>query len=251
MKRIGITIFSLLLSTIIYAGQKSSGSPTDAVLNFYRALKAKQYVEGFRHSVFRNAVEGLTPAELSDLEPDFNRTFSAIPDKIEPHGEQIKGETAVVFLKFEGMEGLQQVALVRSGGEWLVGDEETLGVVRAQGRAFFFNARITVNENETGDMLSRIIGAEVIYSQKYEGRNATLEELIALGGVPKDLEGGQSSGYKFTLAVSGDRKSFSATALPIVYGKTGRLSFYADINGVHAEDLKGRPASANSPVYKK
>jgi len=53
----------------------------------------------FRHSVYRNAVEGLTPAELQDLEPDFARTFAAIPDKIEPSGELITGESATVFFE--------------------------------------------------------------------------------------------------------------------------------------------------------
>jgi hypothetical protein len=35
----------------------------------------------------------------------------------------------------------------------------------------------------------------------------------------------------------------------VVYGKTGNLSFYVDINGLHAEDLKGQPATERSPIY--
>lgn len=249
MRRTVTSIITLLLLTVAAPAQKKAGPPTDAVISFYRALKEKRYVEGFRHSVYRSAVEGLTPAELQDLEPDFARSFAAIPDKIEPSGEQISGQTATVSLKFGGAEQPQQVALVRVGGEWLVGDKETLALVNTQGRAFFFNARMMVNEGEAYEMLQRIIGAEIIYSRKFEGKNASLQELIRLGGVPKDIEDGEASGYHFALTVSPDEKSFFATALPTSYGKTGKVSFYGDINGVHGENLKGQPATARSPIY--
>jgi len=229
--------------------QKEAKSPTEAAVTFYRALKAKRYVEGFRHSVYRNAVEGLTADELRDLEPDFARTFASIPDKIEPSGEKITGQAAVVSLKFGGSQEVQSVTLIRVGPEWLVGDQETLALVNAQGRAFFFNTRIQVNENETYEMLQRIVGAEIIYSRKFEGKNASLAVLIRLGGVPKDIEDGEASGYRFSLTVSADEKFFFATASPTVYGKTGRVSFYADINGIHGEDLKGQPATERTRIY--
>jgi hypothetical protein len=229
-------------------GQKTD-TPTKAAISFYRALKEKRYVEGFKHSVYRKAVEGLTAAELQDLAPDFARTFAAIPDKIEPGGEQITGQTATVSLKFSSAEEAQQVALVRVGNEWLVGDQETLALVNAQGRAFFFNARMLVNEGEALDLLQRLVGAELIYSKKFGGKNASLRELIRLNGVPKDLEDGEASGYRFAFTLAADEKSFFVTALPSQYGKTGRTSFYADINGVRGEDLKGQPATARSPVF--
>jgi hypothetical protein len=249
MKRILISFSTLLLLVAAAPAQKNSNSPTDTVITFYRALKEKRYVEGFRHSVYRSAVEGLTPAELQDLEPDFARTFSAIPDKIEPSGENTTGETATVSLKFGGAEEPQQVALVRVGSEWLVGDRETLAVVNSQGRAFFFSARMLVNEGEAYEMLQRIIGAETIYSRKFEGKNAPLQELIRLGGVPEDIEDGESGGYRFALTLSADEKSFFVTASPTAYGKTGKISFYADVSGVRGEDLKGQLATVRSPIY--
>ena len=224
-------------------------TPTQAVLDFYRELKAKKYVEGFRHSVYRKAVEGLTGEELKDLEPDFARTFSAIPDKIEVKGEKIDGEVAVVSLKFEGTDEVQQVSLLRSSGQWLVGDKETLELVNNQGRSFFFNTRIAVNEAEAYEMLQRIIGAETIYAKKFEGRTATMEELIKLGGVPRDLEDGVSGGYRFNLSLRADRSAFYATATPVGYGKTGRNSFYADFNGIRGGDLKGQAAGPQTPVF--
>lgn len=249
MRRSIISLTVLIALAAAAFAQKKAGSPAETVISFYRALKEKRYVEGFRRSVYRNAVQGLTAAELRDLEPDFARTFAAIPDKIEPSGEQITGETATVSLKFGGAEEPQPVGLVRAGGEWLVGDKETLALVNSQGRAFFFNARMLVNEGEAYEMLQRIVGAEIIYSRKFAGKNAPLPDLIRLGGVPKDIEDGEASGYRFALRVSADAKTFFATALPVSYGKTGKVSFYADINGLHGEDLKGQLATARSPIY--
>jgi hypothetical protein len=250
MKPLIILIVLLLIPiTKTPAQQKKAASPSEVVISFYRELKEKHYVEGFRHSVYRVAVEGLTPAELQDLESDFVRTFSAIPDKIEPSNEEISGQTATVSLKFGGAEEVQKVELVRVGNEWLVGDKETLALVNSQGRSFFFNARMLVNEGEAYEMLQRIIGAEIIYSRKFDGKNASLQELIRLGGVPKDIEDGEASGYHFSVVISADEKTFFATAVPTSYGKTGKVSFYADISGVRGEDLKGQQATVKSKIY--
>jgi hypothetical protein len=249
MKRLTIAIFLCLLFIPCILAQNFKATPSDTVIKFYRALKEKKYVEGFHLSVYRGAIEGLSAAEMKDLEPDFIRTFSAIPDKIEVKGEQLNGNTAVVFLKFEGIEKLEQVALIAQGNEWLVGDQESLELVKAQGRNFFFNTRMIVNEEEANEMLQRILNAEFVYASKFEGRNASIAELVKLQGLPKDMEDEESSGYKFSLTLSEDKRTFHLNATPVVYGKTGKLSFYADIEGIHAEDLKGKPASNKSPIY--
>ena len=238
MKSLIVSILCITIAAVAVA--QKAGSPTQTVISFYRALREKRYVEGFQKSIYRGAIDGLTAAELQDLETDFARTFAAIPEKIEPRGEQINSDSAIVFLKFEGVEQLEQVGLVKI---------DALAVVNAQGRAFFFNTRMTVNEGDAFEMLQRIIGAEVIYSAKFQGRNATLAELIKLGGVPKEIDDGDANGYRFALTISEDKKSFVAEAAPNVYGKTGRLSFYADLDGIRAEDLKGQPANARSPMY--
>src|SRR6185369_2438397 len=230
MKRASALAILIVLLGGGAAAQKAQ-TPSAAALSFYRALKEKRYVEGFHHSVYRGAVEGLSPVELRELEPDFERTFAQIPDKIEVQNEQVNGDTAVVTLKFEGNEQPQTVALIRTGGEWLVGDQAALAEVKQQGRAYFFNARMLANEDEVVDTLQHIVGAEVIYGRKYPGRSAPLAELIRLGGVPKDMETGVVNGYRYTMTLSADQSSFTALAVPVVYAKTGRLSFYADLNG--------------------
>jgi hypothetical protein len=240
-----LTLFLLIDSS---PAQKQTLTPSKTALQFYRLLKDRKYKEGFHLSVYRGAIEGLTADEIKDLEPDFARTFSAIPDRMEAAGEQITGETATVFLKFAGAGEPQQVGLIRVEGEWLVGDKESLELVSKQGATYFFNARIAENENETFRMLLRLVGAETVYLQK-RGQAASLQDLIRLNGVPKDIEDSAALGYKITMEVSSDRQSFFALATPLVYGRTGRLSFYADLEGIRAEDLKGKPASVNSPPF--
>jgi hypothetical protein len=207
-------------------------------------------VEGFHYSIYRGAIEGLTPAELQDLEPDFARTFSEIPDKIEVKSERITGDNAIVVLKFAGQEEVQTVGLIREGKDWLVGDQESFAIVKQQGRAFFFNTRMEVNETETAKMLSRIYGAEIIYAKNFDGHYMDMAEMIKRQAVPEDFSDGESNGYKIVVTVSADKKNFTLNAVPVVYGKTGRLSFYIDPEGFRAEDLKGQPASKNSPVYR-
>ena len=248
MKRRSVAALIVCLIGVLPATSQQSTSPTETVISFYKELRSKRYVEGFKYSVYRGAVENLSPAELKELEPEFARTFSSIPEKIEPRGEKILGDTASVILKFEGLDQPQEVALIRVDDQWVVGDKDSLEMVRSQGPAFFFNTRMLVNEAEAFEMLSRIVGAELIYSRKFEGRFATLNELIKLGGVPKDI-GDESGGYRIVLDLAADQKAFKTTATPILYGKTGRLSFYADSSGVRGEDLKGRVATASSPVY--
>src|SRR5947209_6300310 len=123
MRRIAIIISLLFLAAFTVEAQKVT--PSETVVKFYRALKEKKYVEGFHYSVYKAAIEGLSPAELQELEPDFARTFAEIPSKIDVNSEQVNGDTAIVFLKFEGIEEPQQVALIQLKGEWLVGDQES------------------------------------------------------------------------------------------------------------------------------
>src|SRR5436305_4297720 len=212
--------FAFAITLALIAGQamaQKAQSPTAAALNFYRALKEKRYVEGFRHSVYRGAVEGLSAAELQELEPDFARTFAQIPDRIEPQGEQVAGDTATVMLKFADNDQPQVVALIHVGGEWLVGDQGALAEVKQQGRAYFFNARMIANEDEAVDILQHIIGAEVLYGRKYPGRAASLAELIRLGGVSKEMETGVVGGYRYAMALSADQSSFTVSAVPVAY----------------------------------
>src|SRR6266704_1045929 len=90
--------------------------------------------------------------------------------------------------------------------------------------------------------LSVIASSETQYStSKGKGSFATLDQLIAEGSLQKELL--QNHGYKIDLTVSG--ASFEASAVPVEYGATGRLSYFVDESGViRAADHAGAPATA-------
>jgi len=99
-------------------------------------------------------------------------------------------------LKFGGEEQPQQVVLSRVGSEWLVGDKETLALVNAQGRAFFFQRAVAGQRRRSvRDATADRRRGDSLLSEV--AKNASLQELIRMGGVPKDIEDGETSGYKF------------------------------------------------------
>ena len=229
---------------------QSEDSPSLVVKQFYQHLRARRYVEGFRLSVYSSAIEGLSEEEMRNLEPEFTRIAAVLPAEIETRGEQISGDQATVFVRLPAEQRMQEVALVHVDGRWRVGDRETYQIARQQGRSFFFNARVRVGEAEAREWLLEIMGAEYVYFRAKE-RFATLEELVNLGGVSKQLVNGSESGYRFRLAVGEDGKSYRVIAVPAEYGRTGRLSFYVDQSYVlRAEDKEGQPATPSSPPYR-
>ena len=90
-------------------------------------------------------------------------------------------------------------------------------------------------------MMTRISLAQVVYSQGHNGQFGNTAELITAGLIPKDLEGTDSTGYRFQVVRSADGKSWYATAEPAQHGRTGRLSFYLDASGVRSGDVGGKP----------
>jgi hypothetical protein len=96
-------------------------------------------------------------------------------------------------------------------------------------------------------MLTRISLAQVVHSQQHGGLFGDMAALISAGLIPKDLETPDSTGYKFRITVSPDRKTWSAAAEPSEYGRSGKLSFYLDAAGVRSADVGGK-ALPSSPV---
>jgi hypothetical protein len=250
-KSFPLSLASVLLCAVAGLGElaraQETATPSAVVKQFYEHLKAKRYVEGFKLSVYRPAVEGLSPDEMRDLAPEFERLAVALPEKVETSGEQISGESATVFVKLSATPQPQEVGLVRIDGQWCVGDRDTYALVKRQGHAFFLNTRLRVSEAETNEWMLEILGAELIYF-KAKQRYAPLDELIKLGGVSPQLAA--NTNYKFELKVAADGRSFTLTAVPTAYGRTGKLSFYADQDSaVRAEDKAGQSAGPASPPY--
>lgn len=227
---------------------QNTRTPTDTVREFYKNLREKKFREAFAISIYRPAIEPLSAQEFEDLRVDFDRVATAvnegIPAKLEITGEQISGDAASVFIKVvdaDGKETIQPAALLKVDGVWIVGDRENYEIVKKAGKQFFFNARIDAHHNDVQEMLTRISLAQVVYSQQNSGVFGDLPSLIAKGLVPKDIEGTESTGYRFQITVAPDRKSWSATAVPVQYGRSGKLSFYLDGTGVRSGDAGGKP----------
>ncbi len=215
---------------------------------FYRMMREKKFREAFGMSIYRPALEGLSTQEFEDLRPDFEKMAAAvsekIPEQIDVTGEQISGDMATVFVKVldaDGKEKVEPASLIKINNSWVVGDKEALELVKKTGKNFFFEARINAHHSDVQDMLTRITLAQVAYSQGHNGQFGNTAELITAGFIPKDLEGTESTGYRFQIFRSTDGKSWYATAEPAQYGRTGRLSFYLNASGVRSGDVGGKP----------
>ncbi|HKR21494.1 MAG TPA: hypothetical protein VJS17_02825, partial [Pyrinomonadaceae bacterium] len=187
-------ILALTGSTAV--AQNPPRTPSETTRVFYQSMRDKKYREALAMSIYQPAMEGLSAQEFEDLRPDFDRMAAAIaervPATIDVSGEQISGDVATVFIKVlnaDGKEKIEPVTLIQISNAWIVGDRESLDMVKKAGKKFFFEARITAHHNDVQDMMTRISLAQVLYSQSHNGQFGNLAELIAGGLVPKDIEG--------------------------------------------------------------
>ena len=247
-----LILLALLVTTIAGAAtsvaQTQQRTPTETTRDFYRMMREKKYREAFMISIYRPAIDGLTAQEFEDLRPDFDKMAVAVaeklPQNVDISGEQISGDSANVFVKVldaEGKEKIEPVALLKVDNAWVVGDKESLDLVKKAGKKFFFEARINAHHSDVQDMLTRISLAQLAYAQGHAGKFGNTVDLITAGLLPKDLEGVESTGYRFQVFKSADAASWYATAEPAQYGRTGRLSFYLDASGVKNGDAGGKP----------
>jgi hypothetical protein len=238
----------LLAVTTPGLAQSTQRTPTETMRDFYRMMREKKFREAFGISIYRPAIEGLSTQEFEDLRPDFEKMAVAvsekIPSQVDITGEQISGDVATVFVKVldaEGKEKVEPATLIKIDNAWVVGDKESLEMVRKAGKKFFFEARINAHHSDVQDLLTRISLAQVVYGQSHNGQFGNTAELITAGLIPKDIEGTESTGYRFQIFRSTDGKSWYATAEPAQHGRTGRLSFYLDASGVRSGDVGGKP----------
>jgi hypothetical protein len=239
---------AILLSLALLFPQTTPRTPTDTMREFYRLMREKKFREAFGMSIYRPAIEGLSAQEFEDLRPDFEKMAVAVSEKIpatvDITGEQISGDAATVFVKVvdaDGKEKIEPASLIKVNNSWIVGDTESLKMVQQEGKKFFFEARINAHHSDVQDMLTRISVAQVAYSQGHNGQFGNTAELITAGYLPKDIEGAETTGYRFQVIRSADGKSWYATAEPAQYGRSGRLSFYLDASGVRSGDTGGKP----------
>jgi hypothetical protein len=243
-----MTSLLLLLSLALCSGgarifaQTPQRTPTETVREFYKALREKRFQQAFAISIYKPAVEGLSAEEFEELRPDFEKMAAAVPENLTISGEQISNDTATVFVKVAADGTTEKADLLRRGNEWIVGDKDNEKIVLANGKEFFIKARIDTHHGEVQAMLERISLAQIYYSQQHNGQFADLQTLTRADLVPKDIEGTDSTGYRFHVTVSSDKKGYTAGAEPARYNRTGRLSFYMDSKlGIKSADTGGKP----------
>jgi hypothetical protein len=103
------------------------------------------------------------------------------------------------------------------------------------------------NEAMAQSTLRMVVSAEATYQATAgNGKYGTLDQLLEQGLVPKDFL--NKHGYKIELTVVGEK--FEATAVPVEYEKTGKMSFFIDESGVlRGADHGGGAANvADKPV---
>jgi hypothetical protein len=237
-------LFLVSSATLTVLAQTASPqrTPTETVREFYKALRERRFQQAFAMSIYKPAVEGLSAEELEELRPDFEKMAAAVPENVQISGEQISGDSATVFVKVATDGATEKADLLRRGNEWIVGDKDNEKIVLANGKEFFIKARIDTHHGEVQAMLERISLAQIFYSQQHNGQYADLPTLTNAGLVPKDIEGTDSTGYRFHVTVSTAKKSYTAGAEPARYNRTGRLSFYLDNKlGIKSGDTGGKP----------
>jgi hypothetical protein len=129
----------------------------------------------------------------------------------------------------------------------LTADEAAEAIVKKEGKNYFFALRLDIHHVEASNMMERIAKAQMVYALQNAGQYADMPTLIGQGLLPEDAQNTQSTGYRFNVFPAPDRKKYSATAEPAVYGKTGKLSFLLELNEkdqkthLTSKDNKGQP----------
>jgi hypothetical protein len=123
---------------------------------------------------------------------------------------------------------------------------KSLVVTAIAGIASTENPPATVkNERSAMSMMWSISSAQRTYKEEKNGTYASLEELLSANLISTDMLEG--SGYKFEVRLVPD--GYEISAVPIEYGKTGKLSFFMNQETamIRGADHGGGPASASDP----
>ena len=229
-----------------------ANSPADTVRVFYKNLREKRFREALFLTNLRPAIEGLTDAELAEMQVNFEDLAAQVPAQIEINGEIITGEKAVVTANLPDNETgkitLQEIKLRKSENVWVILtiDEEAEKLVQKEGKNYFFALRMETYQTEAQKLLEKISKAQMVFALQNGGNYADLPMLYEKGLIARETLAPVSTGYNFAVKTSGDKKQYFATATPAVYGKTGKLSYILEIDGkgkmtLNQKDKGGEP----------
>ena len=216
-------------------------SPADTVRAFYRHLREKKFREAIFLTNLRPAIEGLTDSEMREFQLDFEAIAKYVPAELQINGEIITGETATVTAKLpnEDMdrEEIQEIKLRKEREVWVIltVDESAEKRIRQEGKNYFPALRIETHQDEARDMLDRVAKGQMVFATQNGGRFGDVEALIKAELVPTDIRSSASTGYVYSITVTPDGKRYSASAVPAVYGKTGKMTYSVTL------DKNGKP----------
>lgn len=213
-------------------------SPADTVRAFYTALRERKFRQAIFLTNLRPAVEGLTDSELKEFQLDFEAIAKHVPPEIEINGEIISGDAATVTAKLptEDLDGeeIQEIKLRKDGDVWVIltVDESAEKRIRQEGKNYFPALRIETHQDEARAMLDRVAKAQMAFAAQNRGLYGDMNALVEAELLPADIRSSESTGYKYSVTVTADRKRYSATAVPAIPGKSGRLSFGVELDGL-------------------
>ncbi|MEP6703544.1 MAG: hypothetical protein ABJB34_01945 [Acidobacteriota bacterium] len=225
-------------------------SPADTVRAFYGHLREKRFREALFLTNLRPAIEGLTDSELKEFEVDFESIAKYVPQQIKINGEIISGDKATVTAKLPNKdldkEEIQEIKLRKDGDVWVIltVDEAAEKKIKQEGKNYFRELRIETHQDEAREMLDRVAKAQMAFSALNPGVYGDMDALIKASFLPEDIRSSESTGYNYEVSVSDDRKAYSASAVPAVYGKTGKLSFEVKLDGDRQPHLTSRDQGA-------
>src|SRR3954453_1434426 len=188
-----------------------ANGPADTVRVFYKYLREKKFREAIFLTNLRPAIEGLTDLELKEFQVDFESIAAVVPAEIEINGEIVSGDKATVTAKLPDEDDkmqLQEIKLRNDGGFWVIlsVDDEQEKKIRTEGKNYFYNLKIETHQDEARRMLDRISKAEMVYALQNGSLYGEMKQLVDAGFLPEDAQTADSTGYKYSVQLSADKK---------------------------------------------
>ena len=227
-------------------------SPADTVRAFYDHLREKRFRDAIFLTNLRPAIEGLTDAELKEFQLDFEAIAKYVPPLIEINGEITTGNRATVTAKLPNEElekdEIQEIKLRKAGDIWVIltVDEHAEKKIKREGKNYFRALRIDTHQDEARAMLDRVAKAQMAFAAQNAGLYGDMNALIGTELLPEDIRSSQSTGYLYTVAVSADKKRYSASAVPDNADKSGKRSYTIELDGLGQPHLITRDDSART-----
>ncbi len=229
-----------------------ANSPADTVRVFYKNLREKRFREALFLTNLRPAIEGLTDAELQELKVNFEDLAAQVPVQIEINGEIVAGEKATVTANLPDNEtgkiGLQEIRLEKDTDVWVIltVDKKTEKLIKKEGKNYFFTLRLETFQEQAPKLLEKISKAQTVHAVQNNGAYTDLPTLFEKGLISQELLSAALTGYNFIAKPSGDGTRYFATATPVTYGKTGKISYILELDSkgkltMNQKDKRGEP----------